>query len=258
MGHKMLIRAEELFLKNVLYSRQYHDDNIHLIHHFVKKDSIVLDIGANIGLYCCGYAQRYKKLNLKIYAIEALKNNFNFLQENIRLNNFHNIKPFLLAIGKDEGLLQITIPNKEFVGNVAGDNIKGLEDTGYKYQVKMLTLDDWALKEQITHCDFIKIDIEGAEYFAFLGGQNFIKRTRPVIQAEFNRYWCEKAGISLKMLATFFTDLQYDIAIENKNHFRFISVQNLEHIQENLVDLLFVPMEKIPERKPDFKAKPKA
>ena len=36
----------------------------------------------------------------------------------------------------------------------------------------------------LERCDFIKIDIEGAEYLAFLGGENTIKKFKPVIAFE--------------------------------------------------------------------------
>lgn len=74
---------------------------------FIKKDygnisdnSIIIDIGANIGVYSL-FASQSK--NTTIYAYEPMPENYNLLKENISLNKLKkNIFPFNLAIGARE------------------------------------------------------------------------------------------------------------------------------------------------------------
>lgn|GEM_PF-3119071 len=249
IGHKLELRPTQNYLKGILINRAYHDENVFLLKHFITKDAVILDIGANIGAYCCAYAKRYEKLNVSIYAIEALITNLNFLKHNKSLNKFENIKEFHLALGEKAGELEFSLPQDDFVGNAVGDNIRffgkpNSERENHIHKVTMKSLDQWSEEQKINRCDFMKIDIEGAEFFVFKGGINFIKRCRPVIQCEFNKYWQNNMGLSEKDFLKFFSEIDYKIAIEKGNHYRIIDDINNYTIDEGLVDLLFVPKEK--------------
>lgn len=241
----MRIRPTQPYLKNILFSGQYHDENIFMASQFLKPGSVILDIGANIGLYACAYAQVYKDLKPTVFAIEALKNNFLQLQDNISRNNFSNILPFNLAMGNKAGTLTITLPSEDFVGNAVGDNINTNSGEGIKSEVPMVTLDSFTSEHKIDACDFIKIDIEGAEYFVFEGGMNFLKKTRPVIQTEYNRHWVENIGKSFSDFYKLFNELDYLIAIEKDESFELLEAPEAFEVNEDLLDFLFIPKEKL-------------
>lgn len=245
LGHQMQLRPTQRYLENVIYSGQYHDENIFFVRPLISKGSIILDIGANIGLYTCAYAQYFKEEDIKIYAIEAVETNFNVLKENIRLNRFKNIQADHLALGKEEGELTFHLPSKDFVGNAVGANVHQENSSDvYEAKVKMITLDTYAQQNGIDRCDFMKIDVEGAEYFVFEGGRNFLSQCRPVIEAEYNSYWLKQVNKSFRDFAQFFVDLDYLCAVERKDCFEVISDPLEYSINEGLVDLLFVPREK--------------
>ena len=61
--------------------------NISCFLKFLKKDTVVIDVGANIGLFCIPFYAEYSKLVSKVYAIEPDHINFNLLRKNIN-NNF--------------------------------------------------------------------------------------------------------------------------------------------------------------------------
>lgn len=245
LGHSMQIRPTQNYLKNIIHSRQYHDENVFLLNPFLKKGSVVLDIGANIGLYSCAYSQYFKNLDLKIYAIEALENNYKQIKKNIDLNNFRNIFPFYLALGNENGILEFNLPSEDFVGNIAGSNVDTLNKSDVKISVPMFTLDHFAKENSIESCDFLKIDIEGAEYWAFEGGLEFLKKTRPVIQTEYNRYWLGQVGKSFEDFYKLFQPLDYVFAIEKEDSYEVIPQPESFKIVNELVDLLFIPKEKL-------------
>lgn len=252
LGHQIRLKPTQRYLSNIIYSGQYHDDNIFLLSRFVKKNSVVLDIGANIGLYCCAFARFCKHLDLKIHAIEAIKNNYEALKNNVSLNRFDNIKSYNLALGKERGKLRFVLPSKDIVGNFAGGNvyrdeedIKKATESSVTIEAEMVTLDDWANEHNINECDVIKIDIEGAEYFAFQGGREFIKKTRPVILSEYNEPILENINVSFSDYISIFKELDYKIAYERDNDFLFI--EDIEQFKphQTLLDLLLVPSEKL-------------
>jgi FkbM family methyltransferase len=245
LGHKIKLFPTEQYLKAVAYSGQYHDQSVFLVEHFIKKSSTVIDIGANIGLYTCSYSQYFKDLNLNIFAVEAVKSNYSLLLENIKINKFNNIKAHHIALGKEEGTLELNLPSADFVGNVVGGNIeKNSLGFTHKESIKMITLDQFASENNITECDFIKIDIEGAEYFTFLGGTGFINKTRPVIQAEYNKRWSNNIGVSLVDYFKFFTDIKYTCAVEKGDFYEVIQDPLSFSSENDLMDLLFIPEEK--------------
>ncbi|MFA6236628.1 MAG: FkbM family methyltransferase [Bacteriovorax sp.] len=247
MGHKICLYPTQRYLKNTLVSSQYHDENIFLAKQFLKPNPVIIDIGANIGLYTCAYAQHFKDLNPVIFAFEAVDTNYNLLMKNIGINHFKNIHAFHVALGEAPGFLEFSLPSADFVGNATGNNVaETAESTSGMVvkKVKLDTLDNLASQNSITRCDFIKVDIEGAELFLFKGAKSFINKTRPVIQFEYNKYWLERNSICLKDFAEIFLPLNYSFYIEEKDHFLKIEDVNNYTVTHGLVDFLIVPNEK--------------
>lgn len=249
LGHQIKLRPTQRYLENVVYNRQYHDETIFFIKPLINENSVIIDIGANIGLYTCAYAEYFKEKEVKVYAIEALATNFGILNDNIKLNCFKNIESFNLALGKEQGELEFILPTEDFVGNAVGANVsqESAEDTSSSHvsKVKMVTLDQFAKDNGIKSCDFLKIDVEGAEMMVFSGGKEFLSQCRPVIEAEYNAYWLEQVKVSFQDFAQFFSDIDYLCAIERDDHFEVIENPQDFIVKDSLVDLLFIPNEKI-------------
>ena len=245
LGHKLELAATQPYLKRVVINRSYNDEGVFFLKQYLKPGAVIIDIGANIGLLTCAYAKRYQDLKPEIYAIEAVEDNYKLLNKNIEINGFKNVKTFRLALGKNKGEITFKLPFKGFTGNAVGNNILNNEDIEsvskthfYEEVVPLNTLDAWAQENHIEKCDFIKIDVEGAEIAVFEGGIEFIKKTRPVIQSEFNRYYVESQGMSVNDYVNFFESLNYECYVEDHKYFSRLDPQNFPH---HLVDLLFVP-----------------
>lgn len=245
LGHKIELVATQSYLERVIYNRSYHDEGVFYLEPFLREGAVILDIGANIGLLTCAYAERYRHLSPKIYAIEAVGQNFRALGRNIELNAFDNISAFHLALGKEKGELTFNLPSSDFMGNAVGANVlcaadsKDREETHRHVEVvPLVTLDEWVRENQVRRCDFMKIDIEGAELAVFEGGRKFIEELRPLIQCEYNKHWLDHQGIRIQDFINFFSGLNYDCFVDVGDKFSPIDLKNFNH---TLVDLLFVP-----------------
>jgi FkbM family methyltransferase len=249
IGHQIQLYPTQNYLTHTLINQQYHDENIFMLKNFLSPQSIIIDVGANIGLYTCAYAEYYRELQPTIYAIEAVDSNFNLLNLNINQNNFTNVKSYHLAFGNQEGFLEFLTPHTNYTGNFAANNINqrpiNSQSTMITKKVRMTTLDQFAQEISLTKCDFIKVDIEGAEYFFFNGGINFIKRTRPVIQFEYNKFWLDKNSITFKHFYDLFAPLDYFFYVETKNQYVKLMNPDQYEVIEGLVDFLLVPKERI-------------
>lgn len=135
---------------------------------FIKKDygniednSVILDIGANIGAFSIFAAKMSK--NSLIYAFEPMPQNYDLLVENIQVNNLEkNIFPFQLGIGAQKE------KRKLFIGG--GSLFHSLYPTKKNKKfisIDVITLQDIFVQNKITHCDLIKSDCEGAEFEIF-------------------------------------------------------------------------------------------
>lgn len=246
IGHKITIQPTQRYLENVIYSGQYNDENVFWIEPILQNGSVIVDIGANIGLYTCAYAEYFKKYNLKIYAIEAVESNFKALKYNIDLNKYKNIQSDHIALGKEEGELVFDLPYEGFVGNAVGGNINK-ENTKklYKSKVKMITLDQYANENNINQCDFLKIDVEGAEFFVFQGASDFLKKCRPVVQAEFNAHWLGEANVGYQDFVNLFLGLDYNCALEVDDKIELIDNPHEYKMTSQLIDMVFIPKEKV-------------
>ena len=143
-------------------------------HVFQPEDGeIVLDVGANIGLYTVR-ASRLVGSQGKVIAIEAEPANFDALLFNLKLNQANNVIPLNLAAWNQEAMLDlhlfdctqshslVSVPEKAHLSSV---------------KVKARTLDKVLAELGIESVDWIKIDVEGAEVEVLQGLEKTMSRS---------------------------------------------------------------------------------
>lgn len=91
------------------------------------------------------------------------------LEENILSSNITGVEVIRAALWDEEGTVAF------FESGAGGSSVH--KNRGYEVEVKTKTLDGMGLK----NIDFIKLDVEGAEYEALLGAKNLIKRDKPIL-----------------------------------------------------------------------------
>ncbi|GAB7140419.1 hypothetical protein RsTz2092_03670 [Deferribacterales bacterium RsTz2092] len=122
----------------------------------------IIDIGGNIGTVSMYLAKKHP--NIKIYAYEPTKRNYENFLKNIKLNNIPDgiITLFNKAVTKDSRDVHIST----MLQNSGGSNIftpKSTSDTSGG-DVPSTTLDKIFEENNINKCALLKIDCEGAEY----------------------------------------------------------------------------------------------
>ena len=127
----------------------------------LRKDDVVLDLGANIGCFSILAARKAKF----VYAVEPQVSAYSILVANILRNRTENVLPLNVAVGDHEGT--------SFLDG------KGLEAhlSGYGDPVSLTTIDTIAQGK----VDAIKMDIEGSEMDALSGATLSLKNARVVL-----------------------------------------------------------------------------
>lgn len=77
--------------------------------------------------------------------------------------------------------------------------------------VPLRRLDDVARECGLKRMDFLKIDVEGAEWMVLRGGEESIRKHRPVIVAEVSAENFRKAGYTAKDLFAYLEALNYEV-----------------------------------------------
>lgn len=141
-----------------------------------KKSSVILDIGANTGVY----SLVSKAINQKaeIFAFEPVKRVFHRLEENIQLNQF-DIKTFEFALSNNDGEAMIYDAPTEHVYSVAvNKNIAEIKNP-IETKIEIKKLSSFIKEQNITHIDLIKLDVETHEPEVLEGMEEYLQKYKP-------------------------------------------------------------------------------
>ena len=140
----------------------------------VRPGDVVMDVGANVGLYARKALQAGAA---KVIAIEPVPANVECLRRNLK-SEIDAGRVVVVAKGawdKDDVLEMNVYPD-----NMAGATFVGSRDEpGHKLQLPLTTLDKIAAGLGLERVDFIKMDIEGAERQAVRGAAALIRQHKP-------------------------------------------------------------------------------
>jgi FkbM family methyltransferase len=144
------------------------------------KGATILDIGANKGIYCF-WMLRAAGPSGNVIAFEPQSEMCAGIERLKRLFNWSNLRVMNLALSDVDG-------EKTLTRQKIGDGSASLEtsrrrETDATLDVPVTRLDTIA-NGTFAKLNFIKCDVEGHERDVFLGGEQTIRRYRPVVQFE--------------------------------------------------------------------------
>jgi FkbM family methyltransferase len=158
-----------------------HEDDI--IKRFTPKEGdIVVDIGAHIGLYTIISSKRVGTKG-KVVAIEAHPGNFEMLNSNIKLNQLTNVIPLNYAVYSKETKIKLYLPSGESGFTKYNTIMPNWINTQEKFvEVNANTLDYLLQLNQIRQeeVNWIKIDVEGAEFEVLKGATNVLSKSKDI------------------------------------------------------------------------------
>jgi len=155
------------------YNANYESNTVRMLRENIKKGSIVVDGGANIGFFTLLLSRLVGK-DGKVYAFEPDYNNFKILKKNIKINKITNVIVEKKAISDKTGVDELYICPYDISSHVLYDEGKDYSHN----EVKTITLDDYFKNIDV---DFIKLDIDGSEARAINGAKNVLKKCKLMI-----------------------------------------------------------------------------
>lgn len=199
----------------------------------ISQESVCLDIGANIGqhtLYMASLANKGR-----VYSFEPLKKLVDQIKESVIANNFKNIEIYNFGLSNTSETLNIYLDNLN-IGRSTFDKRKEASSIE-KADIKVFD-DIWGDNK----IDFLKMDVEGYEYYALQGMKNNILKSHPKMLLEFTPLFYNKMNISSSEILEFILNLNYKI-YDIDNNRKEVTKQNIQEflthtpIQTNILCL---------------------
>jgi FkbM family methyltransferase len=134
----------------------------------VKRGSVFYDVGANVGFYSLLAAGLVG--TGRVFAFEPLTENVAYFAKHVKLNGITNVEVLEMAIADRPGVAHFQEEETRAMGKLAAHGTR---------QVTVSTLDALLEQQRITPPDFIKMDVEGAEFKALLGARVCFDQYRP-------------------------------------------------------------------------------
>jgi FkbM family methyltransferase len=135
-----------------------------------RKGDVIVDIGAGDGSDLPAFSRAVGSTG-RVIAVEAHPRTGLLLERMCRWNKLDNVTFHQRAIMDRRGSVFID-DQEEHVFNA----VSLTQREGQKHAVPALSLDDLCRQEGLTHIDFLKMNIEGAERQAIAGAAETIKR----------------------------------------------------------------------------------
>ncbi len=158
--------TEDGYSKSWFYPR-YANGQIHepvatgLFEKYIKPGMVVLDIGGHLGYFSCVAGRLSATGDVHVFEVDPKC--IGLIQRNIELNELANVQVHNYAVSDKDETIKIPMMLAPSPGLVINSN-----DEQNFVEVAAVKLDDYLAKHNIKP-DFIKIDVEGAEWNVLSG-----------------------------------------------------------------------------------------
>lgn len=167
-----------------------------------ENDKIILDIGANIGLF----GIHVSPFAEKIYCLEPTPSHFALLK--MMTESFSNVECLKLALSNEDGEADWY----QFAINTTMNTLFSRDGSLPVAKVRAITLPNLLAKLGLSRVDFCKIDIEGSEIIAL--DEKTIKQVSSKIKKfyiEFHEYSGIQVNTSCSIYSEYFTNCGYNV-----------------------------------------------
>ncbi len=196
-GVEILVRANEDVGKEILLQR-FEIEELRYLTDKLPNDSVILDVGANIGLFSLVLASKSKNIN--VHAFEPIQLNAKLIAVSKQINHLENLTINQTCVGASDGFVEFSVSTDSAYSSMIDS---GRKKESEKINCPVCKLDTYVKAANIQKIDFIKIDVEGAEKLVLSGAQALLthQKLRP------NLLMLELYDLNLKQYATSVNDI---------------------------------------------------
>ena len=188
-GLKFWVNLNDSHVSWGILNNDWENEEVKFIVDQLKAGDVMLDIGANVGVYTLTAARKVGPSG-HVFSIEPRKDTAEYLRRAIAENSFENrCTVFEVAVGSG--------PSRGIMGgDQTNPGASFVRDTG-SGETSIVSLDDLPIRGRRVKA--LKVDIEGYEPMMLRGATEFFKDQRPIVLSElFPRALKEIGGSSAK------------------------------------------------------------
>jgi len=179
------LNPKDPVVSGALTLRVFEPSEVHFFQKYCRGEMVVVDIGANVGLYTA-LAMHTLTPSSRIIALEPDPESFTFLNQTIQANQTPGnqghttprVEAFMLAASSEKGILSLFL-NPENRGDSRSYAVN--ENEWECISVNSLTIDSLLESMLILKVNFVKIDVQGYEQKVIIGFQETLRRSDQVI-----------------------------------------------------------------------------
>jgi FkbM family methyltransferase len=201
-------------IQRSIYYDTWECDELNLLIDVMRPEDVMLDIGANIGLFSMVGA-RAAGVAGEVHAFEPVPENCDRFAENLQLNGFANVRLNQMAVADHRGQVRLAIDAG--MASSSGSNTSGcftmskLTNPVREIVAPVDTIDSYAeqhLRER--QIRFVKIDVEGAEAAVLKGMRSTLAAHRAdIVLLEVNLYTLSLGGYGIRNVVEPFLHSDY-------------------------------------------------
>lgn len=169
-----------------------------------SQAAVILDVGANMGLYSLLGAS--KNPSARVYALEPEPHNLEAIRRNLRANRLDNVTPLPLGLGDRQDTVILRLEGLS--ENAAGTG-HHVVNQGEGLPILVADLDSLIAAGLVQPPDLIKMDIEGYEFKALKGMRRLLLEHHPDLLIEVHPAILPKHGESVEEMEAFLAALGY-------------------------------------------------
>ena len=136
----------------------------------LPKQGVIYDVGAHAGIYSLVAA--ISAPTSVIHAFEPVPKNLEYLNEHLKLNQALNVVVHPVAIGRVSKMTFFALGHSSTTGRVSENG---------DIPIQQIQIDEEVKAGRLPPPQFIKMDIEGAEWEALLGAKDTLQKFHPQI-----------------------------------------------------------------------------
>jgi FkbM family methyltransferase len=198
LGHHMLVDLRARTEYTSFYTHDYDNEDIRMCLRLLQRDSVVFDVGANVGFWTVPMALTLRGGG-QVHAFEPLPANAKRLQENVELNDVGDfVAVHEVGLSDKASTVEISLREDFSNGSGTGNAAIVIDDSDRHFrctQIQVVALDNIFQSLMLERLDFMKVDIEGHEDRFLEGASSVIARFRPIIYMEINEPYYNRRGL---------------------------------------------------------------
>lgn len=237
LGFRIWVNLADIAVSGAILKEDYEPAEAAYMVATLRPGQTVVDIGSNVGFFSLLMA-RLVSPGGKVIGFEALPALWEKATASVEENGFSNCNIHNVALGAERGRAELVYaPNSTNWGG-AFLTFDGLGLPGHeRIPVNVAPLSDFLGSDSV---DFLKIDVEGAEFLVLSGAEEILRLHRPIILSELHARQLERVSrVTPRQYVAYMQGLGYQCSILRGDGSLGESVSGNEPIE--LVNVVFTP-----------------